>query len=285
VLENPSRTIPAALNIGIRSSRGEYVVRMDAHSSFGTDTLSKYVEYLRKSGADGVGGRIATVPCEKTMVGKGIALAMSEPFGVGNSRFRVTRDSAAQSEWTPVVVFPCLRREVFDRVGLFDENILRSEDMAMFQRMQRHGCRFLFVPSIVNCYYSRSDLKSFCKHAFDNGLWAILPTKYTGRVVVSLRHLIPLAFVAGVLILGVLSVFQSFFLLVLLLVIGTYLLASLGFSIAIARREGDIRYVAIMPMLFGMLHFGYGAGSLLGVAQVIPALRSMPSTRHSQTSG
>lgn len=270
LIDNPKRTQQAALNLGIQHARGEVIIRMDAHCGFSTNYISQCVRYLMESGADNVGGRLITVPREDSLVGRAIALAMSERFGVGNSHFRVRPPSHdLEPKWVRSVPYSCYQRSVFERIGLFNELLDRSEDAEFHRRMRDAGFRTLFVPTIVSHYYARSDLRSFWSHAVDNGRWAVLPTVYTGRLVVSFRHLMPMAFIGCLIVVGALAPVRPMFGVVFAGLLGSYLAANLGASCFVAIREEDARYLAVMPLVFSMLHVGYGTGSFLGIARAL----------------
>jgi len=100
-------------------------MRMDAHVVYPRDYVSRLVEAMDESGADCVGGVIETLPADQTAIARAIALGLSHPFGVGNAYFRI---GARQRRWADAVSFGCYRREVFDRIGLFDEDLVRNQD-------------------------------------------------------------------------------------------------------------------------------------------------------------
>ena len=87
LLDNPKRFIPHALNIGIQASSGEYIIRLDAHSEYYPDYISKCVQTLNEVDADNVGGLVLTE--SDGYVGEAIALVLSSRFGVGNAKFRI----------------------------------------------------------------------------------------------------------------------------------------------------------------------------------------------------
>ncbi|MDR1070725.1 MAG: glycosyltransferase, partial [Gracilibacteraceae bacterium] len=109
LLENPGRTAPRAMNIGIRAARGRYIVRLDAHSSYALDYISQCLLYLEKTGADNVGGVMETKG--EGFWGTAIALMLSSRFGVGGASFRV----GAADGYVDTVPFGAFRRETFDR--------------------------------------------------------------------------------------------------------------------------------------------------------------------------
>ena len=248
LLENPQKFTPFALNIGIKNAKGEVILRIDAHAGYEKDYVSKCVKYLQEYNADNVGGVMKTLPREKTIAARAIALCLSHSFGVGGSQFRRGID---KPKWVDTVFNGCYKRDVFDKVGLFNENLIRSQDMEFNLRLKKAGGKILLHPEIVSYYYyPKSNLKDFFLHNIKDGIWAILPLKFV-RIPLKLRHYIPLIFV-----------------LTLPLSIWPYILLSLFFSLEIAIREKDFRLFFIMPLAFGTRHIGYGLGSVWGIVKL-----------------
>ena len=271
LLDNPKKVTPCALNIGIKNAKGEIILWMSAHSRYEKDYISKCVKYLKEYDADNVGGVMITLPRDNAFIGKAIATVLSHPFGVGNSVFRT---GAKEPKWVDTVFGGCYKKEVFEKIGLFNENLINSQDIEFNLRLKKAGGKILLHPDIVSYYYTRSDFKSFCKNNFRNGLWAILPFKFTKIIPVSLRHLVPLIFVLGLFGTGILSFFflplRWFF----LDIMGLYALTNLYFSLKVALKKKSIKYLFVTPILFTCLHLGYGLGSVWGgVRLFFPAKR------------
>ena len=87
LLDNPKVITPSAMNIGIKNAKGEVIIKMDAHSIYEKDYVSKCVEHLIESGADNVGGVLKAVPSKNTLTAKAIAISLSHFFGAGGSYF------------------------------------------------------------------------------------------------------------------------------------------------------------------------------------------------------
>lgn len=247
LLENPDKFTSFALNIGIKNSRGEVIARMDAHAGYKKDYVSKCVKYLKEYDADNIGGTMKTLPAKDTLIAKAIAICLSHPFGVGGSQFRI---GASKPKWVDTVFNGCYKREVFEKIGLFNENLIRSQDMEFNLRFKRVGGKILMHPAIVSYYYPKDNLKDFFLHNFKDGIWAILPLKFV-KIPLKLRHYIPLVFV-----------------LTLPLNIWPYILVSLFFSFKIAVKEKDLRYFFVMPIVFFCRHIGYGLGSIFGLFEL-----------------
>jgi len=266
ILDNPKRVTPCALNIGIKNAKGEVIMIIGSHSTYKEDYISKCVKYLSEYNADNVGGVMVTFPRGDTFIGRAIASVLCSRFGVGSSIFRI---GSKEPKWVDTVFGGCYKKEVFEKIGLFNENLVSTQDMEFNLRLKRAGGRTLLVPEVVSYYYTRSDLKSFCKNNFRNGFWAIYPFKFTRVMPVSWRHLVPFAFVSALAVSTVLLFFLSFFSYLFLFICVSYFLTNLYFSNKMALDEKEWRYIFVMPFIFALLHIGYGLGSLLGLLRVV----------------
>lgn len=269
-LDNPKKITPVAFNIGIQHAKGEIIIIMGAHTTYEKDYISKCVKNLSKLGADNIGGILKAVPRDNTLVGRAIILSQSHPFGVGNSRFRTGSKKPVSVD---TVYGGCYRKEVFDEIGLFNEELVRSQDIDFNTRLKHRGGKILLVPEIVSYYYVRSDFKEFCRHRFLDGIWAIYPMKFVSYMPVSWRHMVPLAFLSSLIGWAALSVFSQIFLWLLLLTFGSYTLMNVYSSIKISAREKDFKYLLVMPLIFAALHISYGLGSLWGLLKVVTSIR------------
>lgn len=155
-LENEMQVTPNAMNIGIRNATGDVVVRMDAHSIYPKNYISRLVEWLIWLDADNVGGSLITKPARDTLEAKAIAHAMSHPFGVGNAYFRLGVNNPKQVDTVP---FGCYWRKVFDKIGLYDEDLVRGQDNELNSRLEQKGGKIFLVPDIKTEYFPRDTLK------------------------------------------------------------------------------------------------------------------------------
>jgi len=265
ILDNPKRIIPSAMNIGIRNAKGDIIMKMDAHSTYKEDYISKCIKYLYEYNADNVGGIWHMIPRENTLLGKSIVFALSTPFGAGNAHFKI---GSKEPRWVDTAPFGCYRKNVFNRIGLYDENIARSEDFNINSKLRRSGGKILLIPDIIIYYYTRSKFSEFCKHNFDNGFWITYPLKFF-RTLFSWRHLLPLLFVLILISLIALSIFFPISLWLLLFIIASYILINFYFSCNITYKEKDLRYLILMPITFASIHLCYGLGSAWGLWKVI----------------
>jgi len=267
ILDNPKKITPCALNVGIEGARGEIIMRMDAHATYEKDYISKCVHYLGEYNADNVGGTMVTVPRNNTFIGRAIVIALSHRFGVGNSSFRI---GSKELKWVDTVFGGCYRKDVFEKIGLFNEDLRKGQDFEFNTRLRNTGGRILLVPEIVCYYYARSTLnKSFCKFYFGEGFWAIYPTKFVGMKFLSLWRLVPFVFVSSLIITGILSIFSPFFPWLFLFIGTSYLLASQCVSVEISIKKRNFQYLFGMPIVFGTIHIFYGIGSAYAVFRLL----------------
>lgn len=264
-LDNPDKFTPFALNIGIKTARGKIIMWMSAHAVYEKDYISKCVKYLKKHNADNVGGILKTIPEKNTLLAKSIAFCLSSFFGAGGSYFRTGLE---KPRIVDTVFGGCYKKDIFKKIGLFNEKMKRSQDYEFNMRLKKAGGKIILVPDIITYYYPKSDLKNFLKHNFIDGIWITYPLKFKIKVF-SLRHLIPFFFALSLMILLILSIFSLIFFWLFLFVISLYFLISFYFSVKIASREKDFRYLFLMPVIFIVRHFFYGLGSIWGLFKII----------------
>lgn len=260
LLDNPARVTPAALNIGIRRSAGDIVIILGSHSFVEADFVSRNVEALAASGADCVGGRIETV--SDGNMGKIISQAMSSTFGVGNSRFR----TAMRPGFVDTVAFGAYRREVFDRIGLFDEELIRNQDDEFNFRLIRSGGRIYLDPSIRSSYYSRSTLRGLWRQYFLYGWWKTVILRKHGRLPAA-RNLAPAAALAVFILSLALALAEPSLAWVAAVMLTAYLIMSLAVTLRLVGRKGPS--MLLLPFAFVTLHLSYAAGFICGLPNLV----------------
>lgn len=271
-IDNPRRITPAALNRGLKESRGDVIVRLDAHSTVSPGYLSCAVECLESSGASNVGGVMHTATRDHGLFAEPIRLALTSRFGVGNSHFRTLSGEGRGSRdllWVDTVFGGCWPREVFTRIGGFNERLERSQDIEFNLRLRRAGGKILLTPAMECRYYARATLPSFLRHNWSNGVWAVLPFAYAPGIPVRWRHLVPLALVGALGLAALVSPQLPWF---PALVLGPYLAVSLAVSLTVAWKKRRPSFALLLPVAFASLHFPYGAGSLWGALRVLGVL-------------
>jgi cellulose synthase/poly-beta-1,6-N-acetylglucosamine synthase-like glycosyltransferase len=275
ILDNPARKTAPGLNIGLEAARGEVIVRVDAHAEVAPDFLSQSIAALRETDADAVGGPIESVA--EGLVGEAIALAMSSPFGVGNAAFRYSR----RPQYTDTVAFAAYRRDVFERIGGFAEDIDFGEDDEFNYRLGDAGGRIFLSPTIRSVYHTRSSLPALFRQyrAYGRAKVQVL-RRHPAQA--RLRQFVPASFVG---VLGGLSLASPFvrpLRRALPLVMGLYLLATVAASLQIASTRGW-RYAPVLPIAFACLHVSYGLGFLESLLTSRDGTTSIPNPQWEET--
>ena len=281
LLDNPGRIPPTAVNTGIRAARGEILVRVDAHGVYPPNYIPELVAALEHTAADSVGGVLVTLPANDTAIAQAIAIAMSHPFGVGNSYFRV---GVREPRWVDTIAFFCCRRETFDRVGLFDETLARDEDSEFNGRLIQAGGRILLVPHVTAQYYARDSLRQLARMYHQYGNSKPLVARKLGRVT-TVRQLVPAGFVTTLAAATLALPWVPGAGALLLSAAVPYLLAVAACAIGAGLRRGGLRTAAALGLAFPIVHVSYGLGflqgalkSLLGSGRPAPPIE-MPQSR------
>ena len=254
LLHNERRKTPYALNMAIEQARGTYVVRLDAHSYFYPTYIERCIHYLETTDADNVGGIAET---EATgFMGQAIAKMLSSKLGVGGSDFR-TGDG---DRYVDTVPFGAFRKSIFDKVGLFNPRLLRSEDNDMNARIRAVGGKIWLAEDIRFKYYCRDTVKGILKMALQNGNALFFTLRENPRAM-SLRHFIPFFFLLSLIALPILGAIWPLFGYVFLGELGLYGLLDLLFSF-VGRSP---QYGLVTVWLYPLFHCVYGLGSLLSL--------------------
>lgn len=264
LFENPSKIVPTALNIGIKHAKGKIVVRMDAHIIYKQDYILKCLKYLSAYDIGNVGGICITIPGDDSLISKSIAITLSHPFGVGNAYFRI---GLKEPKYVDTVPFGCYRKEIFKKVGLFNENLVRNQDIEFNLRLKNAGEKVLLVPDIISYYYARSTLHALAKNNFLNGFWILYSTRFA-KMPFSVRHLIPFFFLSSLCGSLILSIFYKSFLYLFISVLIFYLILDLFFACGMIPKKG-YQYFFPIGLSFFTLHFSYGLGSICGMFKII----------------
>jgi lipopolysaccharide/colanic/teichoic acid biosynthesis glycosyltransferase/GT2 family glycosyltransferase len=262
MVDNPKQTIPAGLNVGIRQADAEIVMRIDAHALYPPNYISGLVRALGQYGADNVGG-LLEIDQGKTAWQRAVALIWSHPFAAGNAVHRtVPRDSPPRPAGT---VFPgCFRRSVFERIGTFNELLVRAEDRELNARLAAAGGKILLDPSVSCTYFPRTAPGSYVRYCFINGSWVFYARRFTDVRLVSPRNLVPLLFVVWHLLAAAGVILWPAALPYLLAPIAAYWVLAAVCAAQAAWKCRSLRLVPCMFVLFPMTHYPYGLGSLWG---------------------
>lgn len=257
ILDNPGKIVPTGMNIALRQAKGDIIIRVDGHCIIAPDYVRKCVEHIQNDHIDGVGGSMESIG--ETHMAKVIAIGMSSPFGVGNSAFRTT---SGKSRLADTVPFPAYTRQIIERVGLYDEELVRNQDDEYNYRIRESGGKILLADDVRSIYFSRASLKGLWRQYFQYGFWKVRVLQKHPRQMSS-RQFVPPVFVLALLmslLFALLPATRPLSPLVPLF----YLLANLGASLWTASKRGWL-YLPFLPVTYAILHLSYGSGFLVGL--------------------
>lgn len=257
VLDNLKRTLPCGWNVALKNAKGEAILRVDAHTIYPKDFIMKNVREINK-GENIVGGKCISITKDDTQWEKTLLIAEESIFGCGVADFR----RKSERRYVSTLAFAMYRKEVFDKVGYYNENLARTEDNEMHYRMRKAGYKFLLSPEITTYRYARSTLKDMIKQKYGNGKWIGITIKYCPRCF-SIYHFVPLCFVLSIIISFILLLLN--FNLPLLFILSLYGLFNIINLIFIFVKYGfNIQYL-LLPFIFLILHCSYGYGTIVGL--------------------
>ncbi len=261
LIDNPGLTAPSALNAGVRASRGEIILRMDAHAVPDPKYVEESVRALSETGYESVGGMWDVQPGKKGIVARAIAVAAGSGFAAGGVRYRV----GGKAGEVDTVPFGAFRREVFDRVGFFNEQVPVNEDYEFFFRIRAAGGKIYFSPEIRSQYFARADLRSLAEQYFLYGRQKAAMLSFHPRSL-RMRQLIPAVFVLSLAVPALGSILSPPLAILLAAEIAVYIVACAGFSFGEAFRRKNPPLAAVLPLVFACIHFFWGIGFWIGLA-------------------
>ena len=257
LLSNPRRWLASGINVALAVATGKAIVRLDAHARIPKDFLERSLRALER-GEDIVGGRVEGAQPSAPWEGVMRALDTSRFCG-GAAPFR----NAGEARYVDTLAYALYRREVYDRVGLYDERLRRTEDNDMHYRMRRAGYRFYYSPDIVSTHAARATLRGQLRQKWGNGYWIGRTMRIQPRCFAP-RHLVPALFVLALLACLLLLSVTRLPLCALLL---AYALCDIAFAVqgALCQKLGRALCLIALPFLFPAVHLVYGAGTIAGL--------------------
>jgi len=255
IVENPTGKTPAGLNLAIKSAKNQVIVRVDAHSQLNPEYTSLALQILNETRAANVGGVMKAVG--ETPFQQAVAWAYGSRFGLGGGAYHVGGE-AGPSDSVYLGVF---RKEILEKLGGFDEKMIRGQDWELNLRMRESGEMVWFDPRLEVTYYPRTSLKKLARQFFDTGAWRAQLTKaHINRA--NLRYFAPPALVL-VTIAGLVGTITG--------VLGTLglipLIAYLTGVLLISISSLSLGLKAKLALLVALptMHFSWGSGFIAGM--------------------
>lgn len=257
VLDNPNKTVPYSMNIGIRASRGKYIVRLDAHTEYANDYISKCIYYLDTTDAANVGGPMITKG--NTKVQRVVAASYYSSFALGGGLFHKPDFEG----YVDTVYLGAFKKETLLKVGLYDEKFTRNQDGELNIRILESGGKIFLTPNIRSLYYPRDSLKKLFSQYFQYGFWKVRVIRKHKKLS-RLSHIIPLSFVLFLILGFGLSFVHPFFKNGYLAVISIYLLMNIVCSFK-NKYLNSFSDKLLLVLVHFILHISYGLGFLTSI--------------------
>ena len=260
VLDNPKKILPCGWNIALEASTGDLILRVDAHSSLPNDFISKNVNRI-DMGEKIVGGHRISIIDENNAWQKTLLIAEKSIFGSGIATYR----RKEREEYVSTLAHAAYSREVFKKVGGYDERLARTEDNEIHYRMKKAGYKFLLDPTIKSYHHARNSLSKMMKQKYLNGYWIGLTMGISPKCF-SIYHFVPLVFVLALIFSIIFAfVFSSIPLILLLGAYFTFNILNTIFSIISEKKHLDY---LLLPFIFFLLHLSSGWGTLYGLIKL-----------------
>jgi len=266
IIDNIHRIIPSGLNRAIEAAKGKYILRLDAHSIPNHDYIQNCVKGLEEGSGDNVGGIWKIEPGASTWIARAIAIAASHPLAAGDARYRI--GGAAQEVET--VPFGAFRKELINRIGMFDETLLTNEDYEFNVRLKQSGGKVWMDPSIYSIYFARSTLRDLSKQYWRYGYWKAQMLRKHPKTL-RWRQILPPMFVLALFGLGFLSLVWNLARWLLAIIVILYTTVTFGIGIQMSLKHKSVSLAIGVPLATATIHLSWGAAFLWGLL-VIPSI-------------
>jgi succinoglycan biosynthesis protein ExoA len=267
LLDNPPGGISRALNVGLSEARGEWLIRVDAHSTIPPHYVALAVKHLQTGRWGGVGGRKDAVATSAT--GRAIAAALGSRLGVGGSTYHHGRQSR-EVDHVPFGAYPTA---LIRRLGGWDEGIAANEDFELDHRIGMSGRPLLFDPTLCIYWRCRETVPAlFAQYRRYGAGKAAVACKHPRSI--KPRHLVPPALVGYLLGIITLTLGRPRAALGLI----PYAAVLIGGSAVVGRDLPDVTARSALPAAFAAMHLGWGIGLWEGLAEqfALEARRKAP---------
>lgn len=268
LVENNLQLTPYAFNLGIKA--GGVVDFVQIIGARQVLSENYFVEAIRNFQEDNsiwcVGGNVNNVYLNNKA--EIIANAMSTTFGMGLGNFR----TLSKSDFVDTVGTPMYPYWVFEKIGYFDEDLIRNQDDDYNFRVTSAGGKIYFNSDISLKYYVRATFKGLWRQFFQYGYWKVFVNK-KHQAITTMRQLVPPAFVLYLILLLFTTLLGFKFFLIAAIPLIMYTLMTLLFSVKASKSIGQFLLTLIT---FPILHISYGLGYIKGMIEFL-ILNKKPS--------
>ena len=274
LMHNERKLKPIALNIGINAADGDVIMRIDAHAIYDKNYISTLVDGLYSESVDNIGGvRDTHIPVGGSSMEIALSEAISHPIVVGDAYYRT--GELSNKKLVDTVFCGCYRREVFEKVGLFNERLIRTQDREFNTRLIESGGKIMLDPDVHCTYYPRTKLFEYLKWNWKGAEWLGYARRFTDCKMLSSRNFIPVFFALYVMIIilfgfycAMANSFSAMSLIILTpLLMYSIILLKAGLKLSIKYKR--IWLIFAFPLVAFLTHVSYGLALLWGRTRAV----------------
>ncbi len=265
LLTNKNGIIPVSLNMGLKKTKGDIIIRMDVHSLYPENYISRLIYWQNYLKADNVGAKWDIISNNNSKKSHAIAIACGIPISVGNVSYKLGTDKPKEVDTVP---YGCYKKEIFQNIGLFNEELFINQDDEFNFRLKKTGGKIFLIPDIVIKYFARENFNKLFLQYFKYGYEKpIILKRY--KSLPKLRHFVPVSFVLFLFSYPLSFIFNSYNY-IYFFIFSCYLLLLNLFSLKeIIKRKVKIKIIFYLIWSIFLIHFSYGLGFLKGVIDFI----------------
>lgn len=260
VEDNVKKIQAAGWNVAIKASRCDIIMRIDAHTMIPKEFVSQNVACIQ-SGENISGGPRPSIAEEDTPWKHTLLLAEASMFGSSIAPYRKSHHKT----YVKSVFHGAYRREVFEKAGMFNENLGRTEDNEMHYRIIKAGYKICYSPHIVSYQHTRNSWPKMIKQKYGNGYWIGLTLGVCPQCF-SIYHFVPMCFVLALIVMSFLAIGGMYFPIIALG--SVYFVVDVLMAIIAVYKEKKYWQYFLLPFIFLSLHVSYGIGTIIGVLKM-----------------
>lgn len=256
ILKNEKIIQASGWNEAIKNYTGDSLTRIDAHTRIDINFLRYVAEDLKIEKV--VGGKRPCISEKKSAWSNCLLQVENSLFGSSILKSKFSNEK----QYVKTMFHATYKREVIEKTGYFNEELLRTEDNEYHYRISKAGYKLYYDPRIISYQYAREKYWKMIEQKYRNGFW-IGKTMKVCRKCISLYHLVPFVFVLGIILSTILLMFSIWQIATFMW--GIYFLFAIVNTVFSGIRNRFTLFHVVMPFMFLTLHVSYGVGTFVGL--------------------
>jgi GT2 family glycosyltransferase len=260
LIKNPTGNTSVGRNICIENSTGELLMNYSGHVTAKENLLEVLVSKLMNSPKE-----IAAVGCSNISPEKqnytGETAGVSFSSFMGGKNLFVQNAEYEEERYSDHISFSLYRKKPVIDAGSFDPEFWCGQDAELDLRLTKAGYKILYTPNTKVYHYKRTTIKSLSRQMYRYGIARAKMVKKHPKTL-KFFHLIGPGFIAGIILLLILTIIKIIPIWVIPLLIVIYILAGFISSITITKKP---KIILLSVLFYLLIHVGYGLGFIRGI--------------------